>query len=246
MNGAMELPDQLSVEDIPEDLAVSILKIGDQVGSLNIYTPNLEDAKRIMTKAGIDYGSSIGSMGTITSDISMLRDTKAKGYGNMCFFGKVLTQSDQQFLVRTGSDLCLGFHVISEHTIQFSSALGGEVIERDFDYNDVISNAEEGSFYLLYDLKPYEKMMPGNTSAFLSKTPISYDIAVKILRDTNISMTSIFTPKRADALKLMEDAMNGERFHETRNSKGLLSFQVRCLLKNKKALADPKVVYLFK
>lgn len=246
MNGAMELPDQISVQDIPEDLAVSIMKIGDAVGSLNVYTPDLDDAKRVMTSADIDYGSSIGSMGTITSDISMLRNTKIKGYGNMCFFGKVLTESDQQYLVRTGSDLCLGFHVISEHTIQFSSALGGEVIERDFDCKAVISNAEAGSFYLLYDLKPYEKMMPGNTSAFLSKQPISRDIALKILRDPNISMTSIFTLMRDDALRLMKEASDDGKYHETRNGKGLISFQGRCLLKNRKAIDSPKVVYTTK
>ena len=51
MDGYIELPAVISEDDVPDDIAKSVLRMEDRVGALGVYTPDKVDAKRIMSSA---------------------------------------------------------------------------------------------------------------------------------------------------------------------------------------------------
>ena len=242
MDGYIELPAVISKDDITEDLAKAVLRMEDRVGALGVYTPDKADAKRIMSSANRPPVETQALDSVLTVFLDFYANAHATGYGNMCFFGPVLSKKQVVERYQKTSDDAMGFHASSIDRFQLAEDLGGMDMRYFLVRPYAMDSLKKGEYRIVIDTTAVSKR--AREDAYMSEEPISHDQAVTILKDSKRQgQVSIFTVDREDALAIIKDAMDGRDPYETRNSDGLFDFPGRCFLRSKKGTKEPKVIY---
>jgi len=242
MDGYIELPAVISKSDIPADLARSVLRMNDRVGALGVYTPDKADAKKIMASANRQVAETQALDSVLTVYLDFYANIHATGYGNMCFFGPVLSKKQVVERYQRTSDDAMGFHASSIDRFKLAEDLGGSDLRYFLVRPYAMESVKKGEYYIVIDPTAVSKR--GKEDAYMSEEPVSYDQALTILKDQKRhGQVSVYTVDREDALRVMRDALDGKEPYETKDSEGLFSFSGKCLLRSKKGAKEPKIIY---
>lgn len=243
MEGMISKPAVISEETIDRSLARTILRIDDKVGSLNVYTPDKDDAKEVMRSANRPCFSKDPSDFILTVYLDGMQNERINGIGNMCFYGPILTQDFIVARINKLSDEKFGFHPTVGETYTFAEDLGGSEMKFDSTEFGLTVAVKDGDYHAIIDLTPH---VPKGIvyKSLISVDPIPYDLVQLILTDDKrAGELSVFTPRREDALNAMTEAMGGKKPYETKDNKGLFIFKCRCFLRGKKDYRKPKIAY---
>ena len=243
MDGYIELPAVISEEDISTDLAKSVLRMEDRVGALGVYTPDKADAKKIMSSANRPPVETQALDSVLTVLLDFYANAHATGYGNMCFFGPVLSKKDVVERYQRTSDDAMGFHASSIDRFQLAEDLGGMDMRYFLVRPYAMDSLKKGEYHVVIDTTAVSKR--DREDAYISDDPITFEQAATILKDTKRhGQVSVFTVDREDALNVMKASMDSKEPYETKDSKGLFDFPGRCFLRSKNGKREPKVIYL--
>ncbi len=228
-------PTRITVEPVPYELASRILSWKGLGGMVSVYTPEREDALRLVEDA---CGSAREHLYFAPLN-TRLRMFSPRGKGNdepapVCCFGGPIDEKEGDDM----ADFVMGFHVVSKEPplLQLSVDLGGmEFMVRDLD-DSGFSSVPEGEFRILISLRR-NGICNGDA---ISTEAIGRELAEDILMNRSRGYLSVYTPRREDAEGLAMDVF-GEAHHSD-TSRHVLSTDVR-IVSAKRTPAAPVVAY---